>query len=254
MMEFLRKWTSASTMTLQDAESGKGLMQYLSSAFTYAAADLSLFSAFIASMKRHHSVKGKHPSCVIPEPLAQALAGWCEAFESWDRSCPIVGRFSPVAAAQTVGTYDASTSWGAGGAFWSEKEPGVCKVFARPWTEHERGLAKRELSASTGLLEAMAGVMWLERFVRECTGTRLCFLGDNASAVLGFHKSFSPRPDMAAQFREGRRLVSKWGVCFRARYVHTSLNCIADLLSHGLFVQATCTCVSRQAGLRLIWA
>ena len=241
---------------MKDARSGKGLMQYLSAAFSYACADLSLFSAFLDNLELHHAASGKklsesQVSCVIPERLSLALSSWSDVFSTWDRSCPIVGQFSPVARAQTIGLYDASTSWGAGGVFWSEAEPGVVRVFAHRWSSTELQQSMRASSKSTGLLESIAGLMWLQRFIERCSGTRLCLLGDNSSVVLGYHRSYSKLPDLSRSFREGRRLVSKFGVRVRSRYIHTSLNVIADLLSRGCFVQAKC--ISDRLGLRLLW-
>jgi hypothetical protein len=143
----------------------------------------------------------------------------------------VVGQFSPVASADVIGFVDASTKDGFGGVFL-DRSSGAFLGFSRQMSEEERALSFRDSRESTAYLELLGILEWLMFFAPRCEGRRVLLMVDNSTALRAVNQSYSKTESLAPLILTARRAISDHFISLRTRYIHTSLNAIADALSH----------------------
>jgi len=227
-------------LSLSEVRKVVGLMNWLSAAFEIGKADVASLIGVRTGLEAVAVRKSLRPddvSAVLTGPAAESLLFWARVFPSWDRSCPIVGGFGPTRSWELLGRCDASTDWGAGGFLFDGSH---VWLFARPWSDGDRGKAFVSNRESTGVFELMGASIWADLFACRCAGRRLLLELDSACAVQALARAYSPRTAMLSHIRRIRELAVEFCFCPRFSFILGVLNIIADNLSHGLVQEAVC--------------
>ena len=238
----LKVWVKQVEFSLKDLQTMVGLMIFLSAAFVEGIADVQALSALrngalLASKKGSYTRKVKANQCVL-----DAIKFWAEFFPAWNRWAPIIAGFSPMASFELFGAVDASTDWGWGGILYSPLMSTLHGSVSPKWSGMELKVTSLacETRESTGGLECLAILRWLQKFGPQCVGRRVLLSCDNTSAVLGVGKSFSGTPSLSAILFDIRRVVASFHIHLRVRFVLGVRNTVADPLSHNRIAQASC--------------
>jgi hypothetical protein len=242
LLEFNERRPRPCVMTLSEVRTMVGIMYFLSSGFTVGSPHVAAFIGLRTEGDSRAARLNLRPSQVaitVKDAALEALVFWSEFFPSWNRICPIVAGFSPVASYDYVGMVDASTDFGCGGVVFNVAT-GALHGFVHKWTEVERAAALVIEKESTGVYEAKGAAEWFRLFGHMCSKSRLLLLMDNASAVIGVDRAYSKKEGLLVPIREARGVCAEFYITLRVRHVLTSLNPVADALSHDDVPQAQC--------------
>lgn len=243
MCKLLKTWISSGpSLSLKAIRSAVGLLYFISAGFTIGRADVAALIMMRTQGETLQARSRQRAEATLIKVSAAARASlqfWYDFFPSWGRTCPVVGQFSPVASAETIGFVDASTTDGFGGTFLDETS-GTFLAFSRPMTEGERSSSLRATRESTAFLELIAIYEWLQHFAPLCAAKRTLLLTDNATALNAVDHSYSQDDRLAPLVLHIRRLLSTHHILLRTRYILTDLNVVADALSHLQVNKAQC--------------
>lgn len=119
----LAAWSGKSSLISIFAELesavGLSLMLFLAAGFSIGRAQVACLRGPLTAHATAAAAVGKHRFACQLTPQAQtAIAWWHIFFETWDRRCPCVLSFGPVASFEVLIRVDASTEWGCGGWAW----------------------------------------------------------------------------------------------------------------------------------------
>lgn len=222
--------------TFKEIDSIAGLFQWISTAcpaIIPAVASLqSLKHALKLSGLQERHLDARCTSAVI------ALASF---FASWDRSCKLFAGFSPVAQWEVLIRVDASTDFGTGGFCLPSRE---CIIHA--WSPEERARALAHSTTpqreSTTFFELQGILLILTHFAPQLQGKRVQIECDNEAAIRDLVCCFSGKPLCMGVIAQIRDLCARSSITTRFEHILASFNCIADCLSHDLFLQARDAC------------
>jgi hypothetical protein len=240
VFELLTSLHGRESLSLHEVERAVGVLNFVSAGFPIGHADVGAMVTFRTMLQAKAKRSGKSPEEVFmrsTDDVRKAVEFWWTLWPSWDRTCPIVGGFSPVRSWQALGFVDASTSWGCGGVLVIGS---AAYAFMHEWSEKERADAFVHDRESTGRLEMYGVARWLNVFSAKCTAKRVLLCGDNSAAVRGLDRCYSSNTALYAPLLEARRLCADMHITLRSRYIPTALNTIADALSKGDYDQARC--------------
>jgi hypothetical protein len=233
------EWAAATEISLRDIASAAGIAQYLAGGFPAGAA----YVAPLLALNRYAGVSTEKRRTLNKPPLRtikvwpaahEAFAFYHSMLEAWDGTCPITSGFSPAAPAERHGWVDAATTkgHGVGGVYWNAATR-TLYGFMRPWSDDERERAMCIQRESTGVLEALAILAWIEVFGHLCELRRTLLRTDNEAAMLAYWKAFSTSAPMMNALRAARLAVGHLHMRLRVVQVTgKAFNLISDLLSH----------------------
>ena len=135
-------------------ESIIGFLQWITSGFPAGKPHIGYLRHSLAATKR--KVDGS-AIVILDARSREALAFWARFFRTWDGRCPVFLDFGPMATAEVLWRYDASTEWGMGAFSWHVGSD-VAYYILHEWTTDERRLAFVDTRESTTILEAMASI------------------------------------------------------------------------------------------------
>ncbi len=233
-------------MSLHDLEISVGLMLHLSFGFMVGRAALAGLIHDRTVGQAMQKSSGKLPSHIfvtLSKEARATVAFWGAFFTGWDRTCPIVQRFSPQCAHECHGMSDASGT-GYGGILHegdaATRVTGLMGLWVVP--EESAEFATRPASVvNAPLLEGRAVLHWFQMFAQRCAGRRLLLEIDSSTFVWVLESLYSSNPQLAAIVASIWDFVCRFHICLRVRHVMgDAYNLPAHYLSHGDFFQAQC--------------
>ena len=239
--KYVAEWNAASVLSCQDWHKAAGILYWLTEGFRVCRAAVgyiihdrtraqALCDRLKLSRRKAMMAKSKQSS--------SALKVMAALLPRWDRRCPIVEGFTPTATWQFLGRVDASTDWGCGGMI---VDASLAQLVGanHEWSAEERAVAFVSSRESTGVLEAMGALWWLQTFSTRCRGSRVLLELDNSAAVLGLQGVYSPTLALLSVIESIAILCCELHVELRVRHVHGDVfNRVADALSHNHVEQA----------------
>ena len=239
--KYVAEWCEVSTLSCEDWHKAVGILYWLTAGFRICRASVGVLvhdrtRAEALSVRlgvpRHKAMMAKSKvSTSVFKMIKALLAGW-------NRLCPIVEGFTPTASWQYLGRVDASTEWGCGGVLLDAKMSSLLGGN-HAWSSAERAASFVVSRESTGVLEAMGALWWLEHFSSNCRGCRVLLELDNSATVLGLQGLYSATPSLMEVIEKIAMLCCRLHIELRVRHVHGEVfNRVADALSHDLIDRA----------------
>ena len=170
------------------------------------------------------TIRHKRRRAFVGVGLRRELTWWLEALPmSPGVTFYPKQRFAPAETAEYF--FDASTSWGAGGAMVDAD--GTCFYWQQKWPD----AMEEPLHINVG--EAYAGLTSLRLF--STVTSRQCFTehGDNLVANASARRGATPNRRIAEVLRDRGLFCASRGLATHQKYVNTLLNKMADPLSRG---------------------
>jgi len=212
-----------------------GLLQWVCAACPVIVTSLAAMRAVTlkSNSPSSHSTYG----IVLSPECKESVLFLHQFFTGWNRKCSLFAGFSPVCSWEVLIRCDASTDFGAGGFSLPSRE---CCIY--PWSEEDRRLALSHSDEpgreSTTVCELLAILLLLRFFGERLRGKRVQFESDSEPAIRILSKCFSEKPACLFVVRKIRDLCASFNIIPRWEHILSSLNSIADSLSHNDFPQA----------------
>jgi len=188
------------------------------------------------------------PSLVLSPECVASVVALDDYLRGWDRSGRIFLGFSAVSTWEVLVRSDASTDFGAG-AFCLPARVS----FSHRWTPRERKLAFRSDRESTTLFELLTILLSIRTFIDHLRGMRVQFECDSEPAVRILSKAYSEEPGCQLVVGEIVALCMQLHIVPRWEHILSTLNPLADALSHNDLSQAQRIAVSEAGGsLRMV--
>ena len=263
LRDLVSLWARKTSLSVAEWDKACGMLNWLSAGFTLGKAGLAhlIHDRTVATARLKRA--GASPQTFLHPKSKESTVTfslWNMILPEWDRTCPIVGGFSPTASWEIVGKVDACTGKageddaGAGG--WmvdgsSAHEQSTMNGWSHRFSADEIAtsfVAERE---STGVLEAMGARLWLTRYAKACAGRRVLLCIDNSATVFALERVYSKNKRMMVEVEQIAKVLCTHHIVLRVRHVHGDrCNVVADHLSHLRHRQA-CLAARRIYGLDL---
>jgi hypothetical protein len=239
-----KKLTANKYITTKEVKKINGISQFLSTGFPAAMEYLPAIQDLCDTAERNILAVGKRQGrhaaqdpCMVKCTLhaREALNFFTSVLAGWDGVAPIMAGFGPQTPSEIDGWVDAATNEndGCGGVFWNPQTRELLGFF-HAWNEEERELAKAEGAKreSTGVLEALGALRWMERFGMRCRQRRTLLRVDNQALMKAYRITFSKVVGMQIPIRAMRRITAKMFMTLRMVWVpkHACLSCCFSFL------------------------
>ena len=235
----LAGWAGKPSLVFAELESAVGLMLFLAAGFSLGRAQVACLRGPLTAHATAAAAVGKHRfACPLTHQAQTAIAWWHTFFGTWDRRCPCVLSFGPVASFEVLIRVDASTEWGCGGWAWVRGSDKAF-FFTHEWSAEDRLLSFVRSRESTGCLETYGVALAAERFAHLCEGRRVLVESDGQCAIQALQKAYSDKANMMVFIMRAWEALTR--VFATARFSHVvgvRFNRVADLLSHGRVEEA----------------
>ena len=172
------------------------------------------------------------PVC-LDRRAREAIFFWHRFIPKWDRSCPVFLDFGPVASAQIIWQFDASTDWGMGTFMWDTTSAEGYYIL-HEWDGAERDDAMAVERLSTTILEGMAAVRCACAFARRSRGKRVLLQGDNEALARGLRRCYSKHPKIMGFIHSVWAKASAHNICLRSTHI---MGVCTDIYT------CVCTCI-----------
>ena len=212
-----------------------GLMQWISSACPVAVPYVASLRA--VTLRFTSTAPRSHCTIKLSAEAKECVAFLHGFFAQWDRKQPLFAGFSPICAWQYLIRCDASTLFGAGGFILPSR-----RSYIHAWSEEERQLALSHSTdpdrESTTVFELLGLLLFLGFLGEVLRGKRVQIELDSEPAVRCLLRGFSVTPACLLLVRKIRDHCARLCIIPRFEHILSSLNSIADHLSHNDFDQA----------------
>ena len=234
--EWAKRAAASSTFTFNEIDSIAGLFQWIST----ACPTIIPLVATLQALKHTFKKSGLQSRCLDARSTAAVMA-LADFFASWDRTCSLFAGFSPTAHWEVLIRVDASTEFGTGGFCLPSRE---CTIHA--WSADERaqalGHSDAPIRESTTFFELLGILRILKLFAPHFRGKRVQIECDNEAAIRDLTSCFSGKPLCMSIIAQIRDICACFSLIPRFEHILAPFNCIADYLSHDLFLQADEMC------------
>jgi hypothetical protein len=215
LMRKLPVWAAAEALPYTEVEHIIGFLTWVSYGFHTGVPHLAYVRA---CLYEHKGGSRSLLPVVLSERAREALSFWLQFFPKWDKRCPVFLGFGPMAGAEVLWRFDASTDWGMGAIMW-EIGSDTAHYIMHEWTVEEREHAFVIERVSTGVMEGMAAVRCATAFSEPSHGKRVLMEGDNEALARGLRKCYSKTPRMLDHIHTVWQHTSRARVCLRATHV-----------------------------------